>query len=61
MMADDRIERLRRGLLAERAELHRLQAEQDRRVESAPSVFGLMYVVAAVFLAFAVAAVVICG
>ena len=58
---DDRIERLRREILAERAELHRLQAEQDRRVESAPSVFGLMYVVAAVLLAFVGAAVVIYG
>ena len=60
-MVDDRIERLGRGLLAERAELHRLQAEQDRRVESAPSAFGLMYVVVAVFLVFAGAAVVIYG
>ena len=60
-MTDDRIERLRRGLLAERAELHRLQAEHDRRVESAPSVFCLTYVVAAVFLVFVGAAVVIYG
>ena len=60
-MIDDRIERLRRGILAERAELHRLQAEHDRRVESAPSVFAMMYFVAAVFLVFIGAAVVIYG
>ena len=60
-MTDDRIERLRRGILAERAELHRLQAEHDRRVESASSAFGLMYVVAAVILVFVGAAVVIYG
>jgi len=59
-VSDDRIERLRRGILAERAELHRLQAEQDRRVESAPAAFCLMYVVAAVFV-FIGAALVIYG
>lgn len=60
-MIDDRIERLRREILAERAELHRLQAEHDRRVESSPPAFSLMCVVVAVFLVFIGAALVIYG
>lgn len=58
---DDRIERLRREILAERAELHRLQFECDRRAESSQTAFCLMCCVVMAIIVFFGAAVVIYG